>query len=257
MKVAIVYTPDPVYLGRFIHRILCEYHEEHEFVGIIATNSSMTKKKKWSEELNYICALFLILGPIEFIRNIFLVFRQKLRSKSPVQDFCENNNIPFHKVSTINGKACKGILQRAKPDVIFNQSQHIVKKRILDIPTIGTLNRHGAMLPKYRGRLAPFWQLMNGEEHGGVTFHLLNVKIDDGPIVFQKEIPIEKGDGFNDLVKKMFDNAVAYFGTALLTLEQWSNQEVSLKENKKGDSSYFSSPSLKDAVQYRINKLKR
>ena len=47
-------------------------------------------------------------------------------------------------------------LKAIEPDVIINQSQSIIKKPLLEIPKIGVLNRHNALLPKNRGRLTPF-----------------------------------------------------------------------------------------------------
>jgi len=67
------------------------------------------------------------------------------------------------------------LFDELKPDVVFNQSQHIIKKETLSKAKIGFINRHGALLPKYRGRLAPFWQLLNKEKFGGLTFHFIEV----------------------------------------------------------------------------------
>jgi methionyl-tRNA formyltransferase len=139
-------------------------------------------------------------------------------------------------------------------DLIFNQSQHIVRTPILEIPKIGVLNRHGAYLPKYRGRLAPFWQIYHREAFGGLTYHLLNENIDDGPIVYQEKLPISRHEDINSLIEKMFAVAVDKFGTVLQLLERPDASEY-LIDNPSELATYYSSPRLVHAIRYRLQRL--
>ena len=50
---------------------------------------------------------------------------------------------------------------------------------ILAKPTLGCINFHFGLLPKYKGADPIFWQLKNREVLGGITIHKMTDKIDD------------------------------------------------------------------------------
>lgn len=51
------------------------------------------------------------------------------------------------------------------------------------------VNIHYALLPRYRGMHSTVWAILNGEPELGLTIHLMNEDIDDGPILGQYRIP--------------------------------------------------------------------
>jgi methionyl-tRNA formyltransferase len=55
------------------------------------------------------------------------------------------------------------------------------------------INIHYSLLPSYRGLHSNAWAIMNGEIYLGLTIHLINEFIDDGPILHQKKF-------FNDQI---------------------------------------------------------
>lgn len=175
----------------------------------------------------------------------------KLGNFNSIKETCKDQEIPFFQVSTVNSKHAHFLLKEYDLDLIFNQSQHIVRKTVLDIPRIGVFNRHGALLPRFRGRLAPFWQLYFGEKQGGITYHLLDEKIDNGPIILQEAIPIARGETINSLILKMFRVAIRLFGSVIDFFEQSDFQEH-LSPNPESEASYFSTPTIRDAIRYRF-----
>lgn len=62
----------------------------------------------------------------------------------------------------------------------------IIKSYLIEKHTI--LNVHYSLLPSYRGLHSTAWAIMNGEEYLGLTIHIMNQFIDDGPILHQKKI---------------------------------------------------------------------
>jgi methionyl-tRNA formyltransferase len=59
----------------------------------------------------------------------------------------------------------------------------ILDKSFLDSKVV--LNIHYSLLPKYRGLHSTVWSLLNDEPYFGLTIHLMNEFIDDGPILHQ------------------------------------------------------------------------
>lgn len=64
------------------------------------------------------------------------------------------------------------------------------------------VNSHGGMLPGWRGYHGNGWALINGEQQIGLTWHLVNSKLDDGPIIHQQFFPAGPEDTFNQLRKQ-------------------------------------------------------
>ena len=62
------------------------------------------------------------------------------------------------------------------------------------MPSLGTFNLHGSLLPQYRGAAPINWAIINGEKETGVTTFFLKHEIDTGSIIFQEKEPIHEND---------------------------------------------------------------
>lgn len=71
------------------------------------------------------------------------------------------------------------------------------------IPSVGSFNLHGSLLPAYRGRSPVNWVLVNGEQRTGVTLHHIVEAPDAGDIVGQKEVVIDFEDTAYTLYRKI------------------------------------------------------
>lgn len=74
---------------------------------------------------------------------------------------------------------------------------------IWSMPTHGTFNLHGSLLPNYRGAAPINWALINGEKETGVTTFFINSEIDKGDLIYQSKIDIQKEDNFGTLYSKL------------------------------------------------------
>jgi len=77
------------------------------------------------------------------------------------------------------------------PDLIVVGEYHfLLKKELFEIPRLGTINMHGAPLPRYRGAHPINWMVINGETEGAVTCHYIGEGLDNGDIIGQYGFPI-------------------------------------------------------------------
>jgi methionyl-tRNA formyltransferase len=75
-------------------------------------------------------------------------------------------------------------LRALAPGVIVIGQTGILRKALLAIPHLGTLNGHPGVLPAYRGIDCFQWAIWNGEpEQVGVTVHWVDPGVDTGPIL--------------------------------------------------------------------------
>lgn len=77
-----------------------------------------------------------------------------------------------------------------------------IEKETFIIPTIGTVNAHPSLLPKYRGPNPYMQTILNGEEYSGITLHLVDSNYDTGAILSQEKIKINKNDTSKELREK-------------------------------------------------------
>ena len=79
-------------------------------------------------------------------------------------------------INSFNDFTCKILLCAGYKSII---STKLLKKHQI-------INIHYSLLPSYRGLHSTAWAIMNGEKSIGLTIHLMNKNIDDGPILHQK-----------------------------------------------------------------------
>ncbi len=83
----------------------------------------------------------------------------------------------------------------------------IVPQWALDIPSVAPINIHPSLLPLYRGPSPMQWTLLSGDAVTGITFIRMNEKMDEGDIVAQEEMAIEKDDDYITLSKRLSERA--------------------------------------------------
>ncbi len=70
----------------------------------------------------------------------------------------------------------------------------LLSAEILEMPSLGAVNVHASLLPKYRGPAPIHWALIQGEEETGITTMLMDTGMDTGDILLQREVPIQPDD---------------------------------------------------------------
>lgn len=108
------------------------------------------------------------------------------------------------------------MIRPLRPDVIacmgFNWR---IPQEVLDIPRLGAINGHDALLPRNRGRNATGWALRTGEPVYGVTVHRMTAELDDGPILSQRSIVIGDDEDIDDVFPRFTLAAIETISEAL------------------------------------------
>ncbi len=82
-----------------------------------------------------------------------------------------------------------------KPDLLVVVAfGHILPKAVLDIPTLGAVNIHASLLPKYRGPAPIQRAIIAGEKETGVTTMFMDKGLDTGDILLSEKIEIASDD---------------------------------------------------------------
>lgn len=139
-------------------------------------------------------------------------------------------------------------LDSYKPDLMLScRYDYIFKENVINRPTIGILNVHPGALPEYRGLMAPFYALKNGEEQLGVTVHWIDNGIDTGNV-----IAIDYLEG--DKEKAVFDYYIELYllgVSRLLTLLDPIHRGEEIEGRVQDGGGYNSSPGVEDFINFR------
>ncbi|PLX26410.1 methionyl-tRNA formyltransferase, partial [Candidatus Parcubacteria bacterium] len=122
--------------------------------------------------------------------------KQKLQ-KSPVKKIAEKNNLKIDQPVSLKTYQ----LANLPTCELFIVAQYglLIPKNILEAPKHGTINVHTSLLPKYRGASPIQSALLNGDTETGVTIMLMDVGLDSGPILLQKNIDILPDETYLEL----------------------------------------------------------
>lgn len=259
MKLFIITMEDPVYTLPFLKEVIRE--RANDVVGVAVAKGGRLRIGKKRSRLVYLLSLMLIMGIPHFVKYAWITIAYRVRkavsSSTPlpspsILSFAGKYGIPGFEVQSPNDKEFLAHLASLGPDIIINQSQSILKKELLAIPSIGVLNRHNALLPRNRGRLTPFWVLFKGETETGVSIHYVEEGIDAGDIVVQERFEVTPSDNFNSIVKRNYQIAPKAMLKAIDKLERG---ETDVIRNCDSLSTYNTVPSLQDAIRFRLGRL--
>jgi methionyl-tRNA formyltransferase len=150
--------------------------------------------------------------------------RGKKLSSPPVKIAAESFGIPVYQPERIREKGAIEHVRsyEAECAVVVAYGQ-IFPQAFLDAFTLGALNVHGSLLPAFRGA-APIQRcLLAGEAMTGISIMLLDAGMDTGPILSQRELPLDGDESFGTL-----HNRLAQLGADLLveTLKEWQAGRV-------------------------------
>jgi methionyl-tRNA formyltransferase len=110
--------------------------------------------------------------------------------------------IPFLERVDLNGSAVERALIEWEPAVIAFTGGGLVRNNILQIPSVGVLNCHSGLLPRYRGMDVVEWAILenrSGAPPVGLTLHLMDRGVDTGPILIRHPEDIHPGDRLESL----------------------------------------------------------
>ena len=101
-------------------------------------------------------------------------------------------NIPVFQPKNLKDDKFVEKLKKFNADIFLVIAFRKLPKKVWQIPKKGTINLHTSFLPDYRGAGPINWVLINGEKHTGISSFFINDKIDQGDIILQKKISIDK-----------------------------------------------------------------
>lgn len=117
---------------------------------------------------------------------------------TPIKEVALKNNIVCFQPIKIR-EEYQEILD-LNPDIIVTCAYgQIIPKEILDYPRLGCINVHASLLPKLRGGAPIHKSIIDGYSKTGITIMYMDVKMDNGDIISQRETVITDNDNLESV----------------------------------------------------------
>jgi methionyl-tRNA formyltransferase len=214
-------------------------HEAHialtERVGAAAANEPLQRRElRMAEQVlpNQIFFPLIEKAGLPCDNGRFLTF-------SEIQTL---RRIPTTVVQNPNDGAGLQLIREFAPDIIVSiRYGAILKAPVLSVPRLGVLNLHSGLLPAYRGVLATFRALLNGDAEIGCTLHYIgDSSIDTGDIIATSRIPVVPEHSLLRHVLNLYPPGVAMLSAALRSLI--AGDQLPRQEQPRERGNYFSYP---------------
>ncbi|KOY82627.1 methionyl-tRNA formyltransferase [Lysinibacillus macroides] len=132
------------------------------------------------------------------------VGRKRVLTPPPVKAAALELGLPVIQPEKLRGSEELQQILALQPDLVVTAAfGQILPRELLDAPSLGCINVHASLLPKYRGGAPIHQAVIDGEKETGVTIMYMAEKLDAGDIISQKAIPIEESDHTGKLFEKL------------------------------------------------------
>ncbi|MBP7936955.1 MAG: hypothetical protein KA354_20115 [Phycisphaerae bacterium] len=116
----------------------------------------------------------------------------------PLSRSCQVMGIEYLHASSVNAPVAVEAVRRNRVDVLLSAVAELYRSPMIEAPTIGILNAHMALLPRFRGMNALEWSVLLGQTIG-VTIHFVAHRVDTGAIVLRRAMEVAPGDTLDTL----------------------------------------------------------
>lgn len=247
MRVLIITQDDPFYLGNNLNFLLKNLPEGIEIIGCIVFEVSPFGKRETF--IDKIKRTHKVFGTSFVIRYGLQFVVNKLDKRTKVKQVLQKHNVKLITLENgINHASSLELISNLNPEVMVSiAGNQIFKKRLLSIPSKGTINLHTALLPKYRGLMPTFWVLKNNENETGVSVFFVDEGIDSGPIIVQRKVEIK------DQTQKELILQTKQIGMECIieAIKKIRDDEVDLISNPEDEMTYYSFPTKEDVMEFR------
>ncbi len=146
-------------------------------------------------------------------------------SATPVQDLAVGWGLPVLAPENANEpRFCEQIgLLRPELLVVCDFGQ-LLSREMLATATLGGINLHGSLLPRYRGAAPINWALRNGDEETGVTVIHMTPRLDAGPTLTSGTVRIQPEEDAVALERRLAQLGIQPVMEAIDMLAKWDGQ---------------------------------
>ncbi len=151
----------------------------------------------------------------------------------PVKALAQAEGIPVLQPERARGPDFMAQLQALEPELsVVAAFGQILRREVIDLPRLGTINVHASLLPALRGAAPIQSAIIQGLDQTGVTIMRVIEALDAGPIIYQVPEPIGPEETARDLAGRLAEVGAEALIEALALLEAEATQEVAQDDSR-------------------------
>ena len=151
--------------------------------------------------------------------------RDKAPPESPILTWARQAELQIVTPASINDPSAIEWLTQLQADLlIVCDYGQILSKEALATASLGGINLHGSMLPRHRGAAPVQWSILAGDPQAGVSVIHMTTKLDAGPVLQQRETPIQPDESADALEARLSQLGVEPTMLAIETLARGDEQ---------------------------------
>jgi methionyl-tRNA formyltransferase len=243
LRILLITANDPIYVIEFFRTFFSELpKDELEIVGL-------TVDRAFHEPLwRTLRRMIHFYGWAGTVRQGVRFLNAKLCGRS-IEALACRHGVPVIATDSVNAPDYLDRLRVLRPEVIMSVAPpEIFSLDLLSLPTLGCVNIHSGRLPKYRGMLPTFWQMLNGEPEVIITVHRMVEKLDAGDVLATAPFPIRRSDSLDRVIRGTKRAGAQLFIRVLRELGAGRARPVQLDMTQAG---YFRFPAPDDVRAFR------
>ena len=124
-------------------------------------------------------------------------------TQSAVKQFASEHSLNILQPEKLKNEDFLDQLRSLNADLQVVVAFRMLPEVVWSMPSMGTINLHGSLLPSYRGAAPINWAIINGEKETGVTTFKLTHEIDTGNILLSESISIGEHEIAGELHDRM------------------------------------------------------
>lgn len=151
--------------------------------------------------------------------------RDKAPPESPILTWARQAELQIVTPASINDPSAIEWLRQLQADLlIVCDYGQILSKEALATASLGGINLHGSLLPRHRGAAPVQWSILAGDPQAGVSVIHMTTKLDAGPVLQQRETPIQPDESADALEARLSQLGIEPTMQAIETLARGDEQ---------------------------------
>jgi hypothetical protein len=253
VRVGILYQEDPVVFGPFLRDTVLARPGDVAVLIQAGNRGAGGHPRTLARAAAYWATLWAIWETRGFVAALGAQLAARFRGGS-VEALGRRLGIPVERCADPNAPAFRERLASYRLDVVLNQSEILLRSPLLAVPRHGFINRHGSLLPAYRGRMGSFWAHAALRPVAGVTVHRVDEGLDSGPILAQESVPIDPRWSYPRVLAALFARSPALVWQAI---DRLADPAFVPLANAHADTTTYRIPTLRQALCYRARLIRR
>lgn len=130
--------------------------------------------------------------------------RGRVLTPPPIKVLSQSLGIPVIQPERLRDPSAMETLHNWAPElIVVTAFGQILRPTVLELPRYGCINVHASLLPRWRGAAPIQAAILADDEQTGITIMRMDAGIDTGPMLSQRNLPIQPDDTAASLSERL------------------------------------------------------